>query len=152
MTKSHSDHTDQVIVRRLTADDTADAMSLYRELTAGPTDLPEEQFAVVLKHNGTLVFGAECDGRIIGMITLHILPNVTWTGRPYALVENVVTTRAHRGMGVARRIMEAAINAAWEADCYKIMLLTSQARGAKGFYEAVGFSSENKYGMIIRRT
>ena len=127
-------------------------MALYRELTAGPKDLPDKQFAVVLQHDGTSVFGAESEGRILAMVTVHILPNVTWGGRPYALVENVVTAKTHRNKGIAKTVMFAAIASAWEADCYKIMLLTSQARGAKGFYEAVGFGDDNKYGMVIRRS
>ena len=47
--------------------------------------------------------------------------------------------------------MQAAIDSAWDADCYKVMLLTSQQRGAKGFYESLGFSSTDKFGMQIRR-
>lgn len=152
MTKSRFDPTRSITVRRLDDADTADALSLYTELTAGPPEFEPEAFAVVLKHGGTFVYGAELGGRIIAMATLHILPNVTWGGRPYALVENVVTAKAHRGKGIARQVMQAAIDAAWAAECYKIMLLTSRARGAKGFYEAVGFSDDNKYGMTIRRT
>lgn len=151
MTKSRSDLTGKVPVRRLGDADTSDALSLYRELTKGPKDVPPDAFAAVLKHSGTFVYGAEFENRIVSMVTLHILPNVTWGGRPYALIENVVTSEAHRGKGIARQVMQAAIDAAWTADCYKIMLLTSQARGARGFYEAVGFNDQNKYGMIIRR-
>ena len=152
MTKSHSDLKAPITVRPLTDADTTEAMALYRELTAGPKDLSDKHFAVVLQHDGTFVFGAEFEGHLVAMVTIHILPNVTWGGRPYALVENVVTAKNHRNKGIARSVMNAAIDAAWSADCYKIMLLTSQARGAKGFYEAVGFSSENKYGMVIRRS
>ncbi|MBT8414752.1 MAG: GNAT family N-acetyltransferase [Boseongicola sp.] len=150
--KSRSDQPDETTVRHLDLADTDDALALYAELTAGPTKFDPHAFAVVLQHDGTFVFGAERDGQIIAMVTLHILPNVTWGGRPYALVENVITSAAHRGKGVARQVMQTAIGAAWSAGCYKIMLLTSQARGAKGFYEAVGFSDDNKYGMTLRRS
>ena len=32
-----------------------------------------------------------------------------------------------------------------------LMLLTGQRRGAKGFYESVGFSSEDKFAMVMRK-
>ena len=34
------------------------------------------------------------------MATLHLLPNLTYGGWPYALVEIVVTRRAHHGQGL----------------------------------------------------
>ncbi|MEO1364479.1 MAG: GNAT family N-acetyltransferase [Pseudomonadota bacterium] len=85
------------------------------------------------------------------MVTLHILPNMTQGGRPYALIENVVTHAEHRGAGHGRQVMEAAVAAAWAADCYKIMLLTGQTAQARGFYEALGFSADEKWGMTLRR-
>ena len=97
------------------------------------------------------MYGKVVDGCVVAMATLHILPNVTWGGRPYALVENVVTAAKHRGNGFGRETLEAARDAAWAQDCYKIMLLTGQGRNATGFYESVGFSRDNKFGMIIRR-
>ena len=151
MMRYRSDLTEEITVRRLNVADTEDALSLYTELTAGPTDFDPNAFAVVLQHDGTFVFGAERAGQIIAMVTLHVLPNVTWGGRPYALIENVVTAKANRELGIGRCVIQTAIDAAWAANCYKIMLLTGQARGAKGFYEAVGFSDDNKYGMILRR-
>ena len=138
-------------IRPLTADDTADALALYSELTFGPPCTDGAAFLRVLSHPGTRVFGADEDGRIIGMVTLHLLPNVTWDARPYGLIENVVTASAHRGRGVGRKVMQGALDRAWAADAYKVMLLTGQKRGARGFYEAVGFGSEDKSGLVIRR-
>ena len=85
------------------------------------------------------------------MATLHLLPNMTYGGRPYGLVENVVTLSAMQGQGLGRAVMEAVIAAAWEADAYKIMLLTGKEAGAKGFYYKLGFSNEQKFGMMLRR-
>ncbi len=47
--------------------------------------------------------------------------------------------------------MQAAIDAAWAADCYKIMLLTGRTAEARGFYEKLGFGTDEKWGMTIRR-
>lgn len=138
-------------IRELTVDDTADALSLYSDLTFGPPCDDGAAFLAVLSHPGTCIVGAEDADRVIGMVTLHLLPNVTWGARPYGLIENVVTATAHRGKGVGRLVMQGAIDRAWAAEAYKIMLLTGQKRGARGFYEAMGFGAEDKTGMVLRK-
>ncbi|MGJ8626604.1 MAG: GNAT family N-acetyltransferase [Sulfitobacter sp.] len=139
-------------VRTLGHADAANALVLYNELTVGPPADDAGVFASVINHPGTSVFGAFLDDKLVSMLTLHLLPNVLWQGRPYALIENVVTLRAFQKRGFGRTVMQTAIAAAWAADAYKIMLMTGQKRGAKGFYEAVGFSSEDKFAMVIRRS
>ena len=135
----------------LSVADTEAALALYAELTLGPTDFSPDDFAAVVAHPGTIVFGAKLGDSIAGMVTLHVLPNVTWGGRPYALMENVVTAPSQRRQGIGRHMLSAAVEAAWAAGCYKVMVLTGRKRGAKGFYEAIGFSEEDKHGMVIRQ-
>ncbi len=137
--------------RRLVEADAEDALLLYNELTLGPPAENTGGFLQVITHPGTSVFGVLVADRLVSMVTLHLLPNVLWNGRPYALIENVVTARDMQKRGLGRRAMQAAIDAAWAADAYKIMLMTGQKRGAKGFYEALGFSSEDKFAMVLRR-
>ena len=88
---------------------------------------------------------------LLGMVTLHILPNMTYLGRPYGLIENVVTRAANRMGGIGRQLMTHAIDYAWSQDCYKIMLLTGKQAKASGFYRKLGFSQDEKFGMIMRR-
>ena len=71
-------------------------------------------------------------------------------GRPYGLVENVVTGRPYRGQGLGRIVLQACIDHAKDAGAYKLMLLTGQARGVVGFYEKLGFSDHEKHGLILR--
>ncbi|KIN65213.1 GCN5-related N-acetyltransferase [Sulfitobacter noctilucicola] len=47
--------------------------------------------------------------------------------------------------------MQAALDAAWRANAYKVMLMTGQARDATGFYESLGFSAKDKFAMVIRK-
>jgi GNAT superfamily N-acetyltransferase len=144
-----------VIYRPLAAADFADAHMLYVELV-GDIPVPDgaagqSRFAEILAHPGTTIWGADCDGKITAMATLHILPNMTFGGRAYAIVENVVTLRSHRGQGLGAGVMAAVIAAGWAADAYKIMLLTGKTLGARGFYEKLGFTDQDKYGMTLRR-
>ena len=139
-------------LRALVPSDAAQALILYNELTVGPPQNDAAAFEAVLAHPGTTVYGAFVGQDLASMVTLHLLPNVLWNARPYALIENVVTRQEFQRRGLGRRVMEHAVAAAWAADAYKVMLMTGQKRGAKGFYEAVGFSSEDKFGMVMRRS
>ncbi len=107
--------------------------------------------ALYLDHPGTAVFGAFSGHDLAAMLTLHLLPNVLWQGRPYGLIENVVTRQRFQRQGFGRLVMQAAIDAAWDADAYKVMLMTGQKRGAAGFYEALGFTGKDKFAMVLRR-
>ncbi|APX10438.1 GNAT family N-acetyltransferase [Tateyamaria omphalii] len=137
--------------RPLTVRDAERALVLYQHLVGDGPVASADAFARVVDHPGTSVIGAFADDSLVAMATLHVLPNMTQGGRPYALVENVVTHRNHRGTGQGRRVMQAVIDAAWDAECYKIMLLTGQTAEARGFYETLGFGAEEKWGMTIRR-
>ncbi|WP_187430067.1 hypothetical protein ROLI_023520 [Roseobacter fucihabitans] len=142
---------DEPAVRPLTPADRHDLVSLYDALTLGPKTARPKQIAEIMAHPGTSVFGAEVDARVVAMATLHVLPNATFGGRPYALIENVATEQAFRLRGLGRHVMQAAINTAWDQNAYKIMLMTGQKRGAQGFYQALGFDSEDKFAMVLRR-
>jgi GNAT superfamily N-acetyltransferase len=85
------------------------------------------------------------------MTTLHLRPNRTWGAGPYGLIENVVKASDRRDKGVGRAVMQPAIDAAWQENACKIMLMTGQRHGTKEFYEALGFSGEDKSAMVPRR-
>ncbi|MEM1075806.1 MAG: GNAT family N-acetyltransferase, partial [Pseudomonadota bacterium] len=106
-------------VRALTLADTGTALLLYDALTLGPKTSDAGHFGRVISHPGTTVFGAFAGSALVGMATLHLLPNVTWGGRPYGLVENVVTHPDHRNQGVGRAVIDAIRDAAQSAHAYK---------------------------------
>ncbi|MEM8654747.1 MAG: GNAT family N-acetyltransferase [Pseudomonadota bacterium] len=138
-------------VRPLVSGDAKAACALYLDLPRSDLVAPVAHFNAVLDHPGTSVAGAFDGVTLLGMATMHLLPNMTYGGRPYALIENVVTAPDHRMRGVGRAVLENLIARAWDADAYKIMLLTGQARGAQGFYRKLGFDDTNKHGMVLRR-
>ncbi len=141
--------------RALTSADYPDVLALLRELTDHVPvlggDAGASRYAEILAHPGTTMFGAVADGVIVAIATLHLMPNLTYGGRPYGLVENVVTKRSHQGQGFGRAVMQMVIKSAWAADAYKLMLLTGQDLGARGFYEGLGFVATEKHAMTMRR-
>jgi len=144
------------VLRQLDADDFD---SFARLLTQLMGDIPlaigpqgRGIYNGLLGHGGTSLWGLFAQDRMCSTATLHLLPNLTHAGRPYGLVENVITDVQYRGQGMGRRLMDHILDTAWAADAYKVMLLTGTHTSAQGFYEKLGFSGTQKDGMIIRRT
>lgn len=138
------------VLRSLNAADWPSAEPLYHSLTRSGAVAGRAQFDALLAHSGTAVLGHFLVERLTAMATLHVLPNVTYGGRPYGLVENVVTDPDYRMQGHGRAVLEHIRDLARDAGCYKLMLLTGRGRNARGFYEAAGFSADEKWGMMIR--
>ena len=91
------------------------------------------------------------DTSMIASCTLIVIPNLTRGGQPYGLIENVVTHADHRRRGYGKQLLQSAVTAAWDADCYKVMLMTGSKKTATlAFYASAGFE-QNKTGFQVRR-
>lgn len=88
--------------RAATENDVIQLLALYRELSGNAEIGGDGAVKCVLDQPGTSIWCAEFDQNLCAMATPHILPNVTWAGRPYAVIENVVTARQNRGHGLGR--------------------------------------------------
>ena len=137
------------ITRRQTKADAEDIAVIYTHLIG---DQPKDmgQLTTLLSHPGTTPWGCIETGQVISMLTLHLLLNVTQNSRPYRLIENVLTLDAHQGHGPGRATIEAAIGHAIAHNADLIMLLNMKDAEAKGFYEKLGFSADQKHGMHMR--
>lgn len=144
------------LIRHATTDDLAEVLALYRQLNpdnpvldvagAGPV------WATLLGSGLTTPFVAEIEGRLVASCTLAIVPNLSRGARPYGVIENVVTDEGHRRAGLGRAVLEAALDKAWRADCYKVLLATGSRRESTlRFYEGVGFTRDAKTYFEIRR-
>jgi GNAT superfamily N-acetyltransferase len=91
------------------------------------------------------------DGQLVSSCTITVIPNLTRGGRPYGLIENVVTHADHRGRGYARAVLQDALSFAWAQGCYKVMLMTGRKDEATlRFYESAGFDRHGKQAFIAR--
>ena len=106
----------------------------------------------IIGRDGLEIFVLESAGRIFSTCYLNVIPNLTRAAKPYAMIENVVTDRAARGQGFGKRVIRYAIEQAWAAGCYKVMLMTgSKEASTHAFYQACGFSGDEKQAYIVRR-
>jgi GNAT superfamily N-acetyltransferase len=123
---------------------------LYQHLNPAdppwPTDaVAADALAKVLAHDGTTILIAEVDGIAVSTCMLMVCPNFSRQGRPFALIENVVTHREHRRQGYGRQVVEHAIELARQQGCYRVTLMTGSRRDETlRFYEAAGMQRNTK--------
>ena len=90
-------------------------------------------------------------GKIISTCYLNIVPNLTRNASPYAIIENVVTDEMFRKQGFGKMTIQFALDYAWKAGCYKVMLQTgSRKESTHEFYESCGFVAGEKFGFIAK--
>lgn len=145
-----------VSVRAARADELPQLLSLFAHLHTNDIALPapeivEATWRQILAQPGMRILVAEASGQLVATVTLSIIPNLTRGARPYALIENVVTDRAWRGQGVGTRLLQSAQEMAWQAGCYKAMLMTgSKKQATLDFYRRAGFVDGDKTGFVAR--
>ena len=141
-------------IRAAGSSDIQQLLQLYSQLhPQDPVLAPQkacrilEQFS---RYPGSTVFIGVKGSEIITTCALVVIPNLTRGGASYGLIENVVTDGQHRKRGYGRAILRAAITAAREYGCYKVMLLTgTKSPATLRFYQSAGFE-QSKVGFQVR--
>lgn len=109
-------------------------LSLFRQIAADP-------------RQRLLV--AEADGRIVGTVHLIVIPHLSRSCRPSALLESMVVDEAYRRKGVGAALLREAQRLALGAGCYKLALSSNLARrGAHRFYSRLGWKRTH-YGFSV---
>ena len=137
--------------------DFEDVLRLYRQLQPADPVLRDGSdkaaFGQILSTPGLHLFVLEADGAVVATTYLNIIPNLTRSASPYAVIENVVVDETLRGTGLGHQIMAATLRAAWDAGCYKAMLQTgSRTPATHHFYRSCGFSPDAKTAYLARPT
>lgn len=110
-----------------------------------PSDRQTAMWSRIARSPDVTVYVAELDGRPVGTACLSILPNITYDCRPTAFIEAVVVRYEHRRQGVARLMLERALETARRESCFKVQLLTHKRHandGAHDLYRSLGFEAE----------
>ncbi|MCP3467235.1 GNAT family N-acetyltransferase [Bradyrhizobium sp. CCGUVB23] len=145
----------RLIIRPALLADLPQLLALYPHLDPADRipslDVAERRLEDLQRYHGSAIFIGIAEDTIVASCTLIVVPNLTRGGQPYGLIENVVTHAAFRGRGYGKQLLNAAVAAAWQADCYKVMLMTGSKRPSTlAFYASAGFE-QNKTGFQIRR-
>lgn len=146
-------------IRLATEEDVPRILDLYRELTISfsqvemsrspsPDDY-RKAFAEIRADPRHELFVAEYQGEVVGTVVLLIVPNLSHNATPWALVENLIVSQKHRGMGLGKMLLEHVIARAKEKGCHRIELCSDQRRKeAHRLYRFVGFEA-SAYGFRI---
>lgn len=141
------------MVREIEEDELNELFNLYLYLHEKSvpeiTEHLKSTWKTIIKDKNHHIIVNEVDNKIVSSCVCVIIPNLTRNVRPYALVENVVTLKDHRGKGYATKCLNYAKEIAEKANCYKMMLLTgSKEETTLQFYRNAGYNSSDKIAFI----
>jgi N-acetylglutamate synthase-like GNAT family acetyltransferase len=144
-----------MIVRKATIIDLPKILELYKELNPEDEELDLVTAQSIWKNseskNSVTYLVAFDNNDIVGTCNIAIIDNLTRSGRPYAIIENVITSVKSRRKGIGKELIEKAVELAQSSNCYKVILLSSSKRSeAHKFYESIGFNSNSKKGFELR--
>lgn len=144
-------------IRALVKEDLDSLLELYEHLHLKDLPRPERKeiesvWDQALDSDNNRYFGYFASGRLLSCCTVTVVPNLTRACRPYALVENVVTHSDFRHRGYGKAVLQAALDFAWERNCYKVMLMTGRLdEGTFSFYESMGFRRDKKQAFVMEQ-
>jgi GNAT superfamily N-acetyltransferase len=147
---------ERIEIREIREQERNELLELYRHLHEADVPLPEagvveSVWKQIQADPNQRCLGVFVEGRLVASCILCIVPNLTRGCRPYGLIENVVTRKDMRRKGYGKAILETALRAAWDRNCYKVMLLTGRKdEGVYRFYESAGFDRHAKQAFLAK--
>ncbi len=132
-------HTIMLLMQQLNSDDPSIEQAVGQAL-----------FQSIISNEHLAIYLAEFDGQTVATCYLNTIPNLTRSGRSYALIENVVTDVEHRRNGYGEALLKQVIANAFKLGCYKVMLMTGRDDSVHEFYQRCGFEKESKTAFIKR--
>ena len=140
-------------IREAGTNDLLQLLELYTQFNNNPMPEPSDRLGgiwedILSDRSHHVIIGLVHD-HVVSSCVIVIIPNLTHEQRPYALIENVITSGAHRNRGHATALLNYAKDIALAENCYKIMLLTgSKEESILNFYRKAGYNSEDKTAFI----
>jgi len=124
---------------------------LHEEDAPATTKQIKSVWMEILTNKSIHHYLAETEGILVASCHLVVVPNLTRGGRPYGVIENVVTKKEFRRQGIGTRLLRHVLREAWELDCYKVMLMTGSKRKAvHQFYKKAGFKPGLKMAFVAK--
>lgn len=119
---------------------------------AEPPERSEHIWSETLVHPGVRVFVSDDGDRIAATCMLVTAPNLLRGGRSHGFLENVVTHPELRGAGHGKAVVRAALEYAWAADCYHVLMQSGRVDPrVHSFYEGLGFKPGLRLGYVAAR-
>lgn len=140
----------EVVLRPPSNADAAALSALLGELgyPTTPSAVPA-RLAALATHPGALAWVAELDGRVVGVVSVHMLPAIHMT-EPVAYLTALVVGEAARGRGVGQLLVARAEEWALARGASRMSLTSALHRTeAHAFYEKLGYE---RTGLRLTKT
>ncbi|OED43636.1 hypothetical protein AB833_03400 [Chromatiales bacterium (ex Bugula neritina AB1)] len=143
-------------IRTLKAEDLQELVELYSHLNPDDPATDADTMSLVWEQteaSGTVEYiGLYIRTKLVSSCQKVVVPNLTRSGQPYCLLENVVTLTDYRNRGYGKQLLKHTIEQAWSEGCYKVMLMSGRKEDSiVQFYRRAGFSENEKRAFIVRR-
>jgi GNAT superfamily N-acetyltransferase len=143
------------LVRLAKPGDLSGVLALYRELRPADPEFREADadtaFGRILEDKSLSLVVCELESRVVATCMLAVIQNLAQGARPFGVVEHVVTLAPFRRKGLGLLVLRHAMQVAWTAGCYKVMLLSGASRTeAHRLYQAVGFNGDVERGFVAK--
>lgn len=138
------------IIKEVTTDLISTLSCLMSVLTGREENVSKESILeIVDSENSFLIAATDDSGKILGTLTIIIYTIPT---RKKAFIEDVVVDPTAQGLGLGRKLMEAAIEVAKEKNVSRVELSSRPVReAANALYQNLGFvvRDTNYYQLVL---
>lgn len=135
----------EIVIRKATPRDAEQLSGLLGELGyPHSSEFAGEKITAISTSDNDELLVAETMGLVIGAAHLHIAAMLHERGKLGRIMALVVTDK-HRFLGVGKKLMATAEEAARNAGCSKMEVTSAMHREpAKKFYEGLGYKEERR--------
>ncbi|MBA9086203.1 putative N-acetyltransferase YhbS [Fontibacillus solani] len=137
----------QYFIRRADTKDIDDLSNLFVDFIGKDSDKDkmEEQLRRINENSNYYVAVAEAGSRVIGTAMGIICYDLVGDSGTFMLVENVVVAPDYQGHGVGKALMNSIERFGLDNQCkYVILVSESKREGSHEFYNAVGYTTDQK--------
>lgn len=133
------------IIRKATSNDRHRIISLIQQLASESKEqssITQEYVDSYLEKRDSHVLVAESEGRVQGLLSYSIRPDLYHAGNS-ALIEELVIEKSYRGQGLGSALLSVLLEDAKELDCKEICLaVMPDNERAVHFYRSHGLNEE----------
>jgi len=138
-----------MVVKKLSIDEIPQLIKLYDELMGdwarNETPISQKIYLDIVGNDDYLVLVAKDSEEIVGTAMGVCCKTLSFAGKNFLLIEDVIVAEGFKRKGVGRKLFEALDNFAAEKNCaYAILVSSGFRKGAHAFYEKMGYVDDVK--------
>lgn len=141
-----------MVIRNALVSDASTIDKLYNQLVCDDAvRVTAAGIAALTIHRAKLLV-CEIDQVVVGTVLVQLCADVMYAEQPFAVVENLVVDPSYRNRGACAAMLAAVERICLDANCSKIMLMSSvhRAEAHRAFLRA-GYSGDTKRGFVRYR-